>query len=365
MRDLINIGEIEKNIKNDKSTISSLKNEISNMLIANKEYENKIKSLNDKNHFLIDTIERINRTKLKLLTDLTLTKNELSSMKKDYITNYQQFQKQNQQNMDIFILKFKKYEKTKENQIKEIQSQFENKIKEQQDIIETLNKEKKDILDNNQKSNLLTNDLNFKISELENELKNYKHLISKQKNEIDAKSKEIENITTNSNQSYKKIKTAIGEMLLKFSKIKKKYQSEIFSLKTELNNLKQIYLGDILYIKSLNKDDLLQSKLNIIESENSDNKDLIQKLKIKLNGLLLEKENKDEEISQIKECYEKLLRQKDKKIKDLQSIVNQSLNSYNAGVNSIKVAKKLNDDVEILIKKAKTPETLTTINSEY
>ena len=360
-----NIGEIEKNIKNDKSTISSLKNEISNMLIANKEYENKIKSLNDKNHFLIDTIERINRTKLKLLTDLTLTKNELSSMKKDYITNYQQFQKQNQQNMDIFILKFKKYEKTKENQIKEIQSQFENKIKEQQDIIETLNKEKKDILDNNQKSNLLTNDLNFKISELENELKNYKHLISKQKNEIDAKSKEIDNITTNSNQSYKKIKTAIGEMLLKFSKIKKKYQSEIFSLKTELNNLKQIYLGDILYIKSLNKDDLLQSKLNIIESENSDNKDLIQKLKIKLNGLLLEKENKDEEISQIKECYEKLLRQKDKKIKDLQSIVNQSLNSYNAGVNSIKVAKKLNDDVEILIKKAKTPETLTTINSEY
>ena len=33
--------------------------------------------------------------------------------------------------------------------------------------------------------------------------------------------------------------------------------------------------------------------------------------------------------------------------------------------NSIKVAKKLNDDVEILIKKAKTPENLTTINSEY
>ena len=360
-----NIGEIEKNIKNDKSTISSLKNEISNMLIANKEYENKIKSLNDKNHFLIDTIERINRTKLKLLTDLTLMKNELSSMKKDYITNYQQFQKQNQQNMDIFILKFQKYEKSKENQLKEIQSQYENKIKEQQDIIETLNKEKKDIIDNNQKSNLLTNNLNFKISELENELKNYKHLISKQKNEIDAKSKEIEYITINSNQSYKKIKTAIGEMLLKFSKIKKKYQSEIFSLKTEVNNLKQIYLGDILYIKSLNKDDLLQSKLNIIESENSDNRDLIQKLKIKLNGLLLEKENKDEEISQIKECYEKLLRQKDKKIKDLQSIVNQSLNSYNAGVNSIKVAKKLNDDVEILIKKAKTPETLTTINSEY
>ena len=128
-------------------------------------------------------------------------------------------------------------------------------------------------------------------------------------------------------------------MLLKFKKKKKKYQSEIFSLKTELNNLKQIYLGDILYIKSLNKDDLLQSKLNIIESENSDNKDLIQKLKIKLNGLLLEKENKDEDISQIKECYEKLLRQKDKKIKDLQSIVNQSLKIYNTSVNSISVEK--------------------------
>ena len=51
--------------------------------------------------------------------------------------------------------------------------------------------------------------------------------------------------------------------------------------------------------------------------------------------------------------YEKLLTIKDKKIYDLQSIVNQSLYSYNSGLNNIKIANKLDDEVKVLMKRAK------------
>ena len=360
-----NIFEIEKNLKNEKNTISNLKNEINTLIITNKEYENKIKSLTDANQTLFIKLDNNTIIKQKLLSNLTLLKNELSVLKKEYFSNFLQFQKQNQQNLDLFSYQFQLYEKTKEQQIQEINKKCQEKIKEQILLTEKIKQEKQDIIDNTQKSNLLSNDLSFKITELENEIKNYKNLISKQKSEIKSKNAELEKITTDSNQSYKKLKSGIGEMLLKFSKIKKKYQSQIFSLKTELNNIKQLYLGDTLYIRSLNQDDILQGKINLMESENNDNKELIQKLKIKLNGSILENENKKEEIQQMKECFEKLLNQKNQKIKDLQNIVNQSLNSYNAGVNSIKVAKKLNDDVAVLIKKAKNPESNITINSDY
>jgi len=47
---------------------------------------------------------------------------------------------------------------------------------------------------------------------------------------------------------------------------------------------------------------------------------------------------------------------KEKKISDLQSIISQSYNSYNNGLNNIKIANKLDDEIKNLMKKLKLDE---------
>jgi hypothetical protein len=51
------------------------------------------------------------------------------------------------------------------------------------------------------------------------------------------------------------------------------------------------------------------------------------------------------------------MNKKDKKIQDLQSIVNQSLYSYKSSKNNIQIANKLDDEVKVLMKRAKIDET--------
>ena len=103
------------------------------------------------------------------------------------------------------------------------------------------------------------------------------------------------------------------------NKLKKKYQSEIFTLKTELNNLKQIYLSDIQYIKAQNQDELYKSKLNISLNDNNELKETIQKLQNKMKALIMENESKIEQIDTMKMEYNKVIMIKDKKIKNLQN----------------------------------------------
>ena len=67
-------------------------------------------------------------------------------------------------------------------------------------------------------------------------------------------------------------------------------------------------------------------------------------------------EMKNEEINNFKKEYEKLITTKDKKINELKSIVNQSYYSLNSGLNNIKIANKLDDEVKVLMKRAKVNE---------
>ncbi len=64
-------------------------------------------------------------------------------------------------------------------------------------------------------------------------------------------------------------------------------------------------------------------------------------------------ELKNDEVINLKKEYDNLIRTKDKKISELQSIVNQSLFSYNSGLNNIKIANKLDDEVKVLMKRTK------------
>ena len=54
--------------------------------------------------------------------------------------------------------------------------------------------------------------------------------------------------------------------------------------------------------------------------------------------------------------YDKLFYIKDKKIADLQKIVNESLYSYKSGKNNIKIANKLDDEIKELMKRLKIDE---------
>ena len=54
-----------------------------------------------------------------------------------------------------------------------------------------------------------------------------------------------------------------------------------------------------------------------------------------------------------KKNTEKIIQNKDTKIKQLQQIVNQSFNSLNHGMDNIQLAKKLDDEVQQLIQNVK------------
>ncbi len=67
-------------------------------------------------------------------------------------------------------------------------------------------------------------------------------------------------------------------------------------------------------------------------------------------------EMKNDEIVNIKKEYEKLINAKDKKINELKTIINQSFYSLNSGLNNIKIANKLDDEVKVLMKRAKVDD---------
>lgn len=354
--------QIEISLKQEQQNKLSLLNEIKNLTNIKNELQSKLKQMNMNHSFYDECFEQQSSTKLKLMNQIKSIRNELTQIKSSYMNDLSQLALLYKNNIDALTKKINMYEQYKNNSLYEINNQNDLAVKEQNYLYDQAKNEIKSLTDTNVQLNLKITDLNFKISEIENENKNYKLQSIKLSKEIDSHSKEKEMLNVSAKAFQKKITNSINEMLLKFTKIKKKYQSEIFGLKAQINNIKQQYEGDIVYIKSLNKDEMLQHKLDLMENENSDNKEIIQKLKIKVSGLMLEKENKEEEFKQLKE----MISLKDKTIKELQNIVNQSINSYNAGVNSIKVAKRLNDDVKVLIRKAKAPETnLTTITSDY
>ena len=343
----------------------NLKNQINVLVLTNKELEKKIQYQNELLDSQRNMITYFNMNKQKLISTISFLKNELSSIKQDYNKNKIQLQNRNKETFEKIIEGIRNFEKSKNNGLKEIEKKFEKHLTEQLRINGKLERENKILQDNKNKTSLIINDLKFKISELENELKNYKSISERKNTNIENKQNEIDKIKGANRELTKKLNNSVSETLLKMNKLKKKYQSEIFTLKTELNNLRQIYLSDIQYIKAQNQDELYKSKLNISLNDNNELKETIQKLQNKMKALIMENESKIEQIDTMKMEYNKVIMIKDKKIKNLQNIVNQSLNSYNNGMHSIKIAKKLNNDVKQLMEKAKNNDTTLLTSNNF
>ena len=74
-------------------------------------------------------------------------------------------------------------------------------------------------------------------------------------------------------------------------------------------------------------------------------------LKIQIKSLKSQIENKNEELLNTKKEFDKLLNGKERRLNELQGFINQSYFSYNSGVNNIKIANKLDDEVKNMMKK--------------
>ncbi len=357
------INDYEINYQKEKDNSLMFKNQINNLVLTNKELENKIQNQNELLDSQRNMIIYFNMNKQKLTSNISFLKNELSLIKQDYNKNKIQLQNKNKEIIEQIFDAIKTFEKNKNNQLKEIEKKFEKHLTEQFRLNGKLERENKNLQENKNKTSLLINDLQFKISELENELKNYKNLSEIKNNNIESKQNEIDSLKRENKELIKKLNNAVSQSLLRLNKLKKQYQSKIFSLKTELNNLKQIYISDIQIIKVQTQDELYKSKLNLSLNDNNELKENIQKLQNKMKTLIMENDSKKEQIDTMKMEFNKIILVKDKKIKNLQNIVNQSLNSYNNGMHSIKIAKKLNNDVKQLMEKAKNNDITLTSNN--
>lgn len=185
------------------------------------------------------------------------------------------------------------------------------------------------INDYNKKYIMQITTLTNKLNENENDIKSSNITISKQKIEINAlndalsnKKLILQNYKKSAQISYDDIQNSIKE---KIKMIKNKYIEEITKLKHDINAL--------LKTNDYNDNDINTHKATqLLEYENT-----ITSLKQNISG------------------YEKVLINKEKKIKELQNALSESFYSLTSGMNNIKIAHLLDNEVKQLMHKEKYP----------
>jgi len=229
-------------------------------------------------------------------------------------------------------------------------------------MIDKLKRQNEDLFNKKNEDNIDSQRRVFKINELESEMNNQKAVIKKLKNDLDLKNKENNII----NEKNLLIVKNLNNFLLMITKLKKKYLSIIFTLKTQINNIKDLYANDISHMLNLNSNtnnniNILNNKTVQLQQENEELRDINDKIQIKLNQLIEENEQKNNSINQLNE--ELLIRQQ--KINNLHNVFNKSISSYSNGIKNIQIAQKLDNDVQELIEKAKNQmSTISNYNTD-
>ncbi len=65
---------------------------------------------------------------------------------------------------------------------------------------------------------------------------------------------------------------------------------------------------------------------------------------------------KNDEVGNLKKEFERTLYGKEKKISELQGVINQTYNSYNSGMNNIKISNKINDEINSMMRKMRVED---------
>ena len=323
------------NEKNE-SELKKLQNDIDILLGENQKLSNKNKT---NEQIIILLRSKISGIKSEITTLRKFVKNQLENLS---IENY------NYSNIIFSKLKtyLNKYNEDFINEqidekVKETEFKYENDLIEQLKLVKQYQKENKNLIENQNNYIEQNKNLSKQRDELEKENKLLNNTINKLKVELEVvkdalnNKQEDNNSTTISNESIFQLKELINNMRIK-------YQKEIQKIKNQLNSL---------YKSAENFNDA-QSQKNI-EKENK--KDiLIQLLQKKLEKYKLNQEQ-----------YKKVLEKKDNKIKELkglQEFYNKSYKSIKGGVDSIKIAKLLDNEVKSILKEEKSKTTNNTFN---
>ena len=136
---------------------------------------------------------------------------------------------------------------------------------------------------------------------------------------------------------------------------------DLLSINKDIERMKEVYENKISLLNTkINSEEDTLSELKLeIKNKNENIKVLnnnIHENKNKMKNMKTQMEMKNDEIINIKKEYEKLINSKDKKINELKTIINQSFYSLNSGLNNIKIANKLDDEVKVLMKRAKVDD---------
>ena len=286
---------------------------------------------------------------------ITLIKNDYKNKYADFILSYK--------NTIILIQKkILEYDNQNKEKIKTLEKKYQKHLNEQIVLNNKLKIQNEELFNKKNEDTIDSQKLIFKISELENELNNQKSMTKKLKNDLELKNKE-NNIINEKNLIIVK---NLNNFLLMITKLKKKYLSIIFTLKTQINNLKDLYSNDISRLMTLNTNtnnniNILNNKIAQYQQENDELREINDKIQIKLNQLIEENELKNNSINKLNE--ELLIRQQ--KINNLHNVFNKSISSYSNGIKNIQIAQKLDNDVQELIEKAKNQmSTISNYNTD-
>ena len=371
-----------QNLKNDCTKIENEKIELeikyNNLLEENKSlekinqnYENNKKILyqgleQEKKKIIENTTKEINLKWAKNLkekiSEIKNIKNTINSIKNDYKKKYDEFISTYKNSIILIQKKILQYDNQYKEQMKSIEKKYEKHLNEQLIVINKLKRQNEDLLNKKNEDNIDSQRRVFKINELESEMSNQKAVIKKLKNDLDIKTKENNII----NEKNLLIVKNLNNFLLMITKLKKKYLSIIFTLKTQINNIKDLYANDISHMLNLNSNtnnniNILNNKTVQLQQENEELREINDKIQIKLNQLIEDNEQKNNSINQLNE--ELLIRQQ--KINNLHNVFNKSISSYSNGIKNIQIAQKLDNDVQELIEKAKNQmSTISNYNTD-
>ena len=297
------------------------------------------------------------------IPDIQNIKKLMITMKNEYKMKYNEFILQYKNTLSMIQEKIIEFDNQNKENIKKIEKKYEKHLNEQFLINNKLKRQNEELLNKKNEDNLDSQKMVFKINELQNEINNNKATIEKLKIDLEKKTKE----NTAINDKNLLLVKNLNNFLLMLTKLKKKYLSIIFTLKTQINNIKDLYVNDISRLMTLNNNNinnninLLNNKVNQLQNENDELREINEKMQMKLNQLIEENEQKNNNINQLNE--ELLIRQQ--KINNLHNVFNKSISSYSNGIKNIQIAQKLDNDVQELIEKAKNQmSTISNYNTE-
>ena len=374
--------EFEK-LKKDYSTLETQKIEIEikykNLLEENQSLENINKNYEKDKKILYQELDEEKkklkenyvrqrdaawRAKLKeKIPEIQNLKQLINSLKNEYKKKYDEFINQYKNSLLLIQEKITEFDNQYKENIKKIEKKYEKHLNEQLLINNKMKRQNEELLNKKNEDNIDSQKMTFKISELENEIENHKSIIEKLKNDLNKKNKE----NTAINDKNLLLVKNLNNFLLMLTKLKKKYLSIIFTLKTQINNIKDLYINDISRIMSINNNNvnsninLLNNKINQLQEDNDKLREINEKMQMRLSQLIEENEEKNNNINQLNE--ELLIRQQ--KINNLHNVFNKSISSYSNGIKNIQIAQKLDNDVQELIEKAKNQmSTISNYNTE-